>query len=164
MEIPSNHALSGRIVLRKWLTLVVSFGDNWKNAYQQHLQSRCDNICKRYIQPASKLPYNARYLTVQEILFRLTAYKRDFIALKLLYGDTPDELSHLHATIINVETILEVLAILTAPFITYWFNHYSILFNWYGGKIKRSMYTLIIQAITQTSKYLESWLSSLLLK
>jgi hypothetical protein len=33
MEIPSNYAFSGRITLRKLLTLVVSFCYNWKNAY-----------------------------------------------------------------------------------------------------------------------------------
>jgi hypothetical protein len=58
------------------------------------------------------------------------------MALKLLYGKAPNELSNLHATIINVETILEVLAITISPFMMYWFNQYSVIFNWYGGKRK----------------------------
>src|SRR3954462_15268017 len=70
----------------------------------------------------------------EEILFRLTAYRRDFMSLKFLYGDIPKELSDFHATIMNIDMILELLAILVAPAMMYFFLPYGFMFNWYGGQ------------------------------
>lgn len=92
---------------------------------------------------------------MMEILFRLTAYRRDFLAFRCLYGHAADEdMSDLHAVVMNLETIMEVLSIIASPFLMFFFQSYAFAFSWYGGPMNPAQLfgmaaaQLVLEAIT----------------
>lgn len=88
-----------------------------------------------------------------EVLLRLTAYKRDFIAFRFIFGNNENigELGQMHATVLNAEMIMELLSILTSPFMMYFFSDYGYLFSWYGGFMSIGMLfiTQFIQLLSE---------------
>jgi hypothetical protein len=80
----------------------------------------------------------------------MTAFRRDMIAFRVLYGDSPHELTLLHATVMNVEMVMELVGIITAPFLMLFFQPYNLMFNWFGGDTGFQMFgVMLIQLFTE---------------
>lgn len=81
---------------------------------------------------------------LQELVLRSTAYKRDAIALRFLYKQSPTQICSLYASLLNIQIILEIVAIIISPIIMLAFRDYTFIFSWYSAS-NSSGFAMIIQ-------------------
>jgi hypothetical protein len=90
-------------------------------------------------------------LNLTEILFRLTAHSTHSRVFKFVYQRESEKITEAHAVQLNVEMILEQMSIITAPFMMFLFQDYTILFSWYNGKVvpESAFGIMVVQLITE---------------